>query len=168
MDQTPPQGLLIVWWSVTGGSEALARAAFEGALRSRATTVRLLAAPDVEAADLVTAAGLLFVTPEMLGSMAGRMKEFFERTYYSLLDRIAGRPCALIVCAGSDGTGAARQVERIVTGWRLRWIDAPMIVVTGAQTPEAIGAPKRIDGPALARASSLGEAMAEGLAMGLW
>jgi hypothetical protein len=85
-----------------------------------------------------------------------------------MLDRVAGRPYATIVCAGSDGTGAVRQVERIVTGWRLRRIDDAMVVVVGAQTPEAILAPKRIEPQALARASALGQTLAEGLAMGVW
>jgi hypothetical protein len=92
----------------------------------------------------------------------------FERSYYPMLDRVAGRPYATIVCAGSDGTGAVRQVERIVTGWRLRRIDDAMVVVVGAQTPEAILAPKRIEPQALARASALGQTLAEGLAMGVW
>jgi NAD(P)H-dependent FMN reductase len=128
----------------------------------------MLPAPDAGPDDLAAAAGLLVVTPEMLGSMAGRMKDLFDRCYYPLLARLAGRPCALIVCAGSDGTGAVRQIERILTGWRMRRVDAPMIVITGAQTPEAIAAPKQIDAEALSRAAELGEAMAEGIALGVW
>ena len=168
MDRLPPRGLLIVWWSGTGGSEALARAAFSGASLARATPVRMLAAPDAGPGDLAAAAGLLIVTPEMLGSMAGRMKDLFDRCYYPLLEKLAGRPCALIVCAGSDGTGAVRQIERILTGWRMRRVDAPMIVITGAQTPEAIAAPKQIGTEPLSRAFALGQALAEGIAMGVW
>ena len=48
------------------------------------------------------------------------MKDFFDRTYYAALDRIAGRPYATMVCAGSDGENAVRQIERICTGWRLK------------------------------------------------
>lgn len=161
-------GVLIVWTSRTGGSRALARAAFEGALSAQAGTVRILEAPDAQPEDLLAAGGYVFVAPEMLGSMAGAMKAMFERSYYPLLDRIAGRPYAAVVCAGSDGMGAVRQIERIVTGWRLRRIDDPLVVVTGAQTPEAILAPKRIEPQALARAGELGQALAEGLAIGLW
>jgi hypothetical protein len=54
--------------------------------------------------------------------MAGIMKDFFDRTYYPVLDRINGRPYAVLICAGSDGQNAARQIERIATGWRLRAI----------------------------------------------
>ena len=31
-----------------------------------------------------------------------------------------GRAYATVISAGSDGTGAQRQIDRIATGWRLR------------------------------------------------
>jgi multimeric flavodoxin WrbA len=78
--------------------------------------------------------GYLFRTPENLAAMAGLMKDFFDRTYYLALDRISGRPYATLICAGSDGYGynAARQVERIATGWRLKAMADPLIVCTHA------------------------------------
>ena len=72
------------------------------------------------------------------------MKYFFDRTYYALLERIEARPYLLLVCAGSDGTNAVRQMERIATGWRLKAIAPALIVCTHAQTPEAILRPKII------------------------
>ena len=50
----------------------------------------------------------------------------------------------VLICAGSDGRNAARQVERIATGWRLKAVADPLIVCTHAQTPETILAPKII------------------------
>ncbi len=118
--------------------------------------------------DLLAASAYLFATPENLGSMAGVMKDFFDRSYYGALDRIEGRPYGCIVCAGSDGHGAARQVERIATGWRLRAVAEPLIVCVHAQTPQRILYPKSIASPELERAAQLGEAMAVGLSMGIW
>lgn len=160
--------LLIVWWSVTGGSRALADSACLAAQDSGECRVRMLAAPQARSSDLLDADGYLFVMPEMLGSMAGQMKDLFDRSYYDLLGAIEGRPYALIVCAGSDGTGAVRQLERIVTGWRLRRVADARIVCTHAQTPEAIAAPKVIAPPELQAAAETGKALAMGLAMGLW
>jgi multimeric flavodoxin WrbA len=96
------------------------------------------------------------------------MKAFFDRSYYPCLGRIEGRPYLLIVCAGSDGSNAVRQAERIATGWRLRRIADSLIVCTHAQTPEAILAPKIITGSDLATARELGAAVAEGLALGIF
>lgn len=155
--------LLIAWHSRTGGSEALARAAAEGA-----RTARLVAADAVTPGDLAAAGGYLFVGPENLAALSGAMKEMFDLCYYPCLGKIEGRPYATIVCAGSDGEGAQRQLDRIATGWRLKRVADPLIVNTAAQTPEAILAPKTIPADRLAEARDLGAAMAEGLAAGIF
>lgn len=156
--------LLIVWHSLTGGSEQMARAAGE----TDEVEVVLQQASDASPDDLLAADGYLFVCPENLASMAGVMKDFFDRTYYPVLGRIEGRPYATMICAGSDGEGAARQIARIATGWRLKAIAEPLIVCTHAQTPEAILAPKIIPEADLARCRELGATMAAGLAMGIF
>lgn len=160
--------LLIVWQSMTGGSAQMAQAAAEGARAETQVAVRLLAAPQAGPEDLLAADGCLFVTPENLATMAGLMKDFFDRCYYPVLGRIEGRPYAVMVCAGSDGSGAARQIERICTGWRLKAVAPALIVNTHAQTPEAILAPKIIAPDELARCRELGEALASGLALGVY
>ena len=96
------------------------------------------------------------------------MKAFFDRLYYPCLGQIEGRPYAVIVCAGSDGSNAVRQAERIATGWRLKKIADSVIVCTHAQTQEAILSPKRIDEAYLKNARDLGAAMAAGLALGIY
>lgn len=128
----------------------------------------LLSANEVVPEDLLAASGYLFVCPENLASMSGAMKEMFDRSYYPLLGRIEGRPYATAISAGSDGRGAQAQIDRIVTGWRLRRVAAGLIVNLGAQTPEAILAPKHVPSGELARCRELGAALAEGLALGLF
>ena len=100
--------------------------------------------------------------------MAGRMKDFFDRTYYPALDRINGRPYALMVSAGSDGQNAVRQAIRIATGWRLKSVAEPLIVCTHAQMPETILAPKTIGAEDLQRCAETGQALAAGLAAGIF
>ena len=160
--------LLIVWHSMTGGSQQMAEAAAEGARGEEGVAVRVLAAAQADAASLLAADGYLFVTPENLASMAGLMKDFFDRCYYPALDRVAGRPYATLVCAGSDGSGAVRQIERICSGWRLKAVAPALIVCTHAQTAEAILAPKQIGADDLSRCRDLGAALAAGLALGVY
>jgi NAD(P)H-dependent FMN reductase len=160
--------LLIVFHSLTGGTWAMAQAAADGASDEPEVTVRLLAAPDAGPEDVLGADGYIFATPENLAAMAGRMKDFFDRTYYPALDRINGRPYAMLICAGSDGENAARQIARIATGWRLRPVADPLIVRTNAQTPEAILAPKHIGPDDIGRCRDLGAALAGGLAAGIF
>jgi NAD(P)H-dependent FMN reductase len=160
--------LLIVWHSMTGGTRQMAAAAAAGAAREADARTRLLAASEADAGDVLAADGYVFATPENLATMAGAMKDFFDRTYYPALDRVNGRPYASLVCAGSDGRGAAAQLARIATGWRLRPVAEPLIVCTRAQTPEAILAPKTIEPAALARCREIGETLAAGLAAGVF
>jgi multimeric flavodoxin WrbA len=160
--------LLIVHHSHTGGSLQMARAAASGAAAEASVRVRLLHAPEAGPDDLLGADGYIFATPENLGSMAGLMKDFFDRCYYPVLDRIGGRPCASLICAGSDGSGAARQIERIATGWRLKPVAPALIVCTHAQTPERILAAKQIGAADLERCRELGAAFAAGLSLGIF
>ena len=156
--------LLIIWHSRTGASEAMARAAAEGAGEAS----WLVAAQDAEPAMLLAADGYIFACPENLGTMSGAMKEMFDRAYYPLLGRIEGRPYATLIAAGSDGEGAQRQIDRIATGWRLRRVADPLIVNLGAQSPEAIAAPKSVPSDRLAACRDCGAALAEGLRLGLF
>lgn len=160
--------LLIVYHSLTGGTRQMAEAAADAARAEPDVALRLLRADEAAAPDLLAADGYLFAAPENLAAIAGIMKDFFDRTYYPVLGRIEGRPYALLVCAGSDGGNAARQMARIATGWRLRAVAEPLIVCTHAQTPERILAPKHIAPGELRRCAEIGAALAAGLAMGIF
>ena len=159
-----PAMLLIVWHSRTGASRAMAEAARKGA--SGESEVRLVAAEAAQPGDLLGAQGYIFACPENLATMSGAMKEFFDRCYYPVLGRIEGRAYATLIAAGSDGSGAQRQIDRIATGWRLRRVAEPVIVDTVAQAAEAILAAKTVATADLERCRTLGQALGAGLAMG--
>ena len=160
--------LLIVYHSTTGGTRQMAESAASGASAEAGVQVRLLPAAAAGPADMLVADGFIFACPENLAAIAGLMKDFFDRCYYPALDRLNGRPYGILVCAGSDGQNAVRQIVRIATGWRLRPVAEPLIICTHAQTPEAILAPKIIGPEDLARCAELGAALAAGLAIGVF
>lgn len=162
--------LLVVWHSRTGTAQALAQATFDGAQCEG--PCRILRAEEAigaagEAA-MLAASAYIFCCPENLGTMTGAMKEFFDQAYYPLLGRIEGRAYATIIAAGTDGTGAQRQIDRIATGWRLRRVAEPQIVITGVQTPEAILGAKTVSRRQLAECHNLGQALSSGLALGIF
>lgn len=164
----PRKTLLIVYHTMTGGTLQMARAAANGAGGDLSVDVRLLQAARAGPDDVLGADGLIFATPENIAAMSGLMKDFFDRSYYAALDRINGRPYASMVCAGSDGSNAVRQIERIAAGWRLRQVAAALVVCTHAQTPEEILRQKRIEPDDLARCEHMGAAIATGLALGIY
>lgn len=160
--------LLIIWHSQTGGSKALAQAAAEGAAAFDAIEAKLLFADAAQPAQMLQSDAYLFVFPENLAAISGVMKAFFDRCYYPCLGKIEGRPFAIIVCAGSDGSNAARQAERIATGWRLKKVADPLIVCTNAQTEAAILGSKTISPDELRKAVDTGAHIAAGVALGVF
>jgi multimeric flavodoxin WrbA len=163
------RSFLILYHSATGGTLQMVRAAEAGArAASAALEPRVIAAEAATADDVLQAEGYVFATPENLAAMSGVMKAFFDRSYYAVLDRVVSRPYAMLICAGSDGSNAARQIERIATGWRLKPVAPPLIVCTRAQTPEAILSAKQIGAEDLERCRELGATLASGLELGIF
>lgn len=146
----------------------MAQAAAAAAEAAGDIQLALLRAEEASMDALLAADTYLFACPENLASMSGEMKAFFDRSYYPLLGRIEGKSYAAMICAGSDGEGAARQIARIATGWRLRAVAPPLIVITHAQSEEAILAPKLIPDSDLARCRDLGASLAAGMALGIY
>ncbi|WP_170391709.1 flavodoxin family protein [Ruegeria arenilitoris] len=158
--------LLIVYHSRTGGSRQMAEAAARAA--GAEAEVSLKPADQAGPDDLLAADGYIFCAPENLAALSGVMKDFFDRCYYPVLGRIEGRPYAQMICAGSDGQNAARQLARIATGWRLKEVQPPLIVCTHAQTHEAILAEKTIPEDELVKCSEIGAALGAGLSLGVF
>jgi len=158
--------LLIVWHSRTGTAEAMAQAAYRGALPEG--PCRLLAASEATVDDMLAASAYLFCCPENLAAISGAMKEFFDQNYYALLGQIEGRAYATIIAAGTDGIAAQCQMDRIVNGWRLRRVMEPLIVRNGAQTPEAILASKAVPDDTLKMCSDMGQALCGGIGLGVF
>lgn len=164
----PMKTLLMLYHSHTGGTQQMVEAARAAAATESGLRVRCLHASQVDPADVLAADAYLFATPENLAAISGQLKDFFDRCYYPVLDRINGRPYACMVCAGSDGRNAAAQIARLATGWRLKPVAEPLVVCTHAQTPEAIQAPKQVGAADLERCARLGAALAAGLTLGVF
>lgn len=77
--------------------------------------------------DVLSADGLIIFTTENFGYMAGAVKDFFDRTYYQLIEASNGLPYALAIRAGLDGTGTKRAVHKIVSGLKWRLIQDTLI-----------------------------------------
>ena len=148
--------LLLVYHSQSGSTERLARAALAGAREEAEIDVRCLRAAEAGATDLRWCDALLLATPENFGFMSGGIKEFLDRTFYAASAQQLNRACALIVSAGNDGSGAVRQLQRILRGYPMREVAEPLIVR---------GEPGPLE---LERAADTGRALAAGLALGIF
>lgn len=91
--------------------------------------VRVRQALDASADDLLWCDGFVLGTPENFGYMSGAMKLFLDRVFYSVEGKVDGKPYALFVRAGNDGTGAITSVRRILTGLKVREVQEPLLIV---------------------------------------
>lgn len=131
-----------------------ARAALREAESEDAVRIVVKRCAEAGAEDVLGADALILGTPENFGYMSGMMKDFLERVFYPCEGKVEGRPYALFVGAGQDGSGAQTSVERIVTGLRLRKAHEAIVCVQALT-------------PAIAEAcETLGATFAAGLAIG--
>ena len=91
--------------------------------------VRARSALEADAEDLLWADAFILGTPENFGYMSGAMKYFLDRVYYACEGKLNGRPYALFVRAGTDGTGAISSMRRILTGLAVREVQEALLVV---------------------------------------
>lgn len=121
--------LLIVAHAPSPNTRKLVDAALRGAGHDDIENVRAIWKPPLEAGpdDVMTCDAILLGTTENLGYMSGALKDFFDRTYYAVLEHKQGLPCALYIRAGQDGTGTRRAIESIVTGLRWNWVQPPLV-----------------------------------------
>ncbi|MFO1398580.1 MAG: flavodoxin family protein [Burkholderiales bacterium] len=155
--------LLLVWHSQFGGTAQMAAAARDGAAAIDGIEVAFVTAKDAGAADLRACDGLLVATSENFGSLAGVTKDFFERVFYPCEHDVAGRPYSVIVCAGTDGTGAMRDVDRIATGLRMKKV-LPGVTFRSGITAQ----PQTIPADVLDACATLGATLAAGIVEGLY
>lgn len=150
--------LLIVFHSQSGSTSRMAEAVIRGASSTivDGVEVRSRTALEADADDLLWADAFILGTPENFGYMSGAMKYFLDRVYYACEGKLAGRPYALFVRAGNDGTGAIDSMRRILKGLAVK------------EVQEAVLAVGEFDASCLADCEELGLTIAAGLEAGVF
>ena len=122
--------LLIVYHSQSGSTTRMAEAVIRGASSGEVAgvVVRVREALDADADDLLWADAFILGTPENFGYMSGAMKYFLDRVYYPCEGKVSGKPYALFVRAGNDGSGAIGSMRRILTGLAVKEVQEPVLI----------------------------------------
>ena len=147
--------LLILIHSRSGTNRTLGEAVLVGARKAN-VAIRVKAPQEADELDLLWMDGVIFISPEHFGSMAGLLKDFFERTFYPTENQLQGRAMAIVIGTGLDGVGALESIQRICRGYRFREVQEALIL----KTP--------ITETHLHQCEQLGEAMAIGLESGIF
>lgn len=118
--------------------------------------VQVRSALEASAKDLLECDAFILGTPENFGYMSGAMKYFLDSVYYECEGKISGRPFALFVRAGNDGSGAISSVQRILAGLAVREVQEPVLIAGD------------FDDARLADCEELGLTLAAGLEAGIF
>jgi len=113
-------------------------------------------AVDANLDDLLNCDGIGIGSPEYFGTMAGMVKDFFDRTYEAAQEETIGLPFIVFVCAGNDGRGAISQIERLAAGYKWKKVQEHYRVV---------GKPTDQD---LINLEELGQTLAAGVDFGIF
>jgi len=104
--------LLIVYYSQSGNTEAMAKAMSEGA-SSAGTTITMKMAADATDEDLLSCDAVAIGTPNYFSYMAGLVKDFFDRAWPTIRGRVSNKPYVAFCSSGGGGRQALDSVERI-------------------------------------------------------
>jgi len=150
------KNILVVYHSQGGTMAQLAQYFAQGAAREPGVEVILKRADQALPGDLLRCHAIVIGSPEYFGTMAGMIKDFFDRTFEAAQEKTVGLPFVLMVCAGNDGRGTIAQIERIAAGYKWRQVLEHLRVV---------GTPTQQD---LMAAAELGQTLAAGLDFGIF
>ena len=150
------KSILVIYHSQSGTMERMAQRFAQGATKEQDIAVTLKRAGSAAVEDLLHCNAVAIGSPEYFGTMAGMIKDFFDRTFVQVQDKTIGLPFVLLVCAGNDGRGAITQMERIAAGYKWRKVLEHLRVV---------GQPTEED---LAKIEELGHTLAAGLDFGIF
>ncbi len=118
--------------------------------------VRVRSALEATADDLLWSDAFILGTPENFGYMSGALKYFFDRVYYDCENKLNGKPYALFIRAGNDGSGAISSIRRILTGLAVREVQDPILIAG------------EFDESRLTECQELGLTLAAGLEAGIY
>ena len=119
--------ILIVYHSMSGNTECAAGIVALGAKSVKNIEVATKQALKTSESDLVNCDAIGIGTADYFSYMAGALKDFFDRTFYSTKEKAAGKPCVIFVTHGGGGKPAADSVEKICKSFGFKLIAAPVL-----------------------------------------
>jgi multimeric flavodoxin WrbA len=120
--------LLIIYHSQTGNTEAMAKAVYQGG-SSAGATATLKKAKDATSDDLLACDAVAFGSPVYFGYMAGALKDFFDRVFYTVRGKIDGKPYAAFSSGGDGGREALDSIDRLCGSFKLKKVLEGVVAV---------------------------------------
>ncbi len=129
--------VLIVYHTLSGNTEKMAKAFAEGAKSIQGTEVVLRKAFDATLEDLLGCDAIAFGSADYFSYIAGALKDFFDRTYYPSQGKVAGKPYAAFATGGRGGETALGVLDRICGSFKFKKV-VEGVSVERAPSPEVL------------------------------
>ena len=139
--------VLIIYYSLSGNTEKMAEAIKEGAA-SAGATVTMKKSLEATAEDLMDCDVVLFGTANYFNYMAGAVKDFFDRTFFTLRGNVTGKPYATFGSYGGGKDAAINTLNEMCERLELK------------KATESVGAQREPSPEALEECRALGSKMA--------
>jgi len=111
--------VLIIYHSQTGNTEAMVKAVAEGASAAGATVI-MKKAVEANDKDLLDCDVVAFGTPNYFSYMAGMVKDFFDRAWPTVREKMADKPYVVFGSYGGGGMPAIESVEKICDNMKMK------------------------------------------------
>jgi flavorubredoxin len=139
--------VLIIYHSLSGNTEAMAKAVKEGAA-SAGATVTLKKAADADADDMLNCDVVVMGTASYFGYEAGMMKDYFDRTFFTLKGKVDNKPYGIFGSYGGGGEVAINSLAKLCENLGLK------------RAADNVGAMREPSSEALDQCKALGAKMA--------
>ncbi len=134
--------ILVLYYSRSGRTEALANSVAKGAESIDGVTVKLKRVDYATVDDLMSCDAVALGSPNYFSYMAGIMKDFFDKAL-NIREKVAGKPCVAFTSGGGSSDEALRSLERMISSFRLEKV-ADGIVSQGEPSEKKLIACKRL------------------------
>ena len=129
--------VLIVYHSITGNTEEMARAVAEGAKSVAGTKVTLKKAADANADDLLSCDVAIFGTSTNFGYISGGLKDFFDRTLTQCQNKTTDKPYCAFTSSGMGKKKALEVIDGLAIAYKMKKADDG-VMAQGKATPETM------------------------------
>jgi len=109
--------VLVLYYSRTGRTEALAKALAKG-VESKQGSAKVRRVDYATVNDFISCDAIAFGSPNYFSYMAGLVKDFFDRAL-SIREKVTGKPAVAFSSGGGSSDSALASLERMIVSFKL-------------------------------------------------
>jgi len=142
--------VLVLYYSVGGRTESLAKAVAEGVSKVAGATASLKRVDFATVYDFISCDAVAFGSPNYFSYMTGLMKDFFDKAL-GIREKVMGKPAFAFTSGGGDSDTALLSLDRMISSFRMEKI-SDGVISSGIPTKEDLDKCRKL-GETLAKAA---------------